>query len=118
MTEPEAREFAAEWIEAWNEHNLERIVAHYSPTVEYSSPFVARLSGEPSGVLNGNKALRDHIQKGLAVYPDLHFELINVFNGVGSAVLYYRSVNNLLAAEFMGFDANGKIEKIVAHYSS
>lgn len=118
MTEQEAREFAAEWIEAWNQHDVERIASHYAEQVEYSSPFVAKLSGEPSGVINGITAVRDYFQKGLNAYPELHFELINVLAGVNSVVLYYRSVNNLLAAEFMSFDDNGKVEKLVAHYSS
>lgn len=63
MTEHEARAFAAEWIESWNGHDLERILAHYSEQVEYSSPFVAKLSGGPSGIIHGSGPLRDYIRK-------------------------------------------------------
>jgi ketosteroid isomerase-like protein len=29
LTGPFAERFAAEWIAAWNNHNLEQILAHY-----------------------------------------------------------------------------------------
>jgi hypothetical protein len=118
MTEQEARDFATEWIDAWNQHDVERIASHYAETVEYVSAFVAQISGEPSGVIKGLPAVREYFARGLAAYPELHFELINVLAGVNSVVLYYHSVNNLIAAEFMRFDGDGKIDLLVAHYSS
>jgi len=33
-----ADHFAAEWIAAWNSHDLERILSHYTDNFEMSSP--------------------------------------------------------------------------------
>ena len=54
----EARTFAAAWIEAWNAHDIERVLSHYAEGVEFHSPFVARVAGESSGGLKGKGALR------------------------------------------------------------
>lgn len=35
-----AETFAKEWLAAWNSHNLDSIMDHYSPNVEFTSPFV------------------------------------------------------------------------------
>src|SRR6478752_5735006 len=86
---------AREWIEAWNAHDLERILAHYADDVELISPFVARLAGQSDATVRGKEALRDYVRRGLTAYPTLHFEFIRLYAGVRSCVLEYRSVNNL-----------------------
>ena len=32
--------FAADWIDAWNSHDLERILGHYSDDFEMCSPLI------------------------------------------------------------------------------
>ena len=39
----DAREFAREWIEAWNSHDLDTILSHYADGVVLTSPAAARL---------------------------------------------------------------------------
>jgi hypothetical protein len=112
------KQHAEEWIDAWNAHDLERIVAHYAEDVELISPFVARLTGQSNGTVCGRVALRDYIARGLAAYPALHFEFIRLYPGVRSCVLEYRSVNNLRAAETMEFDPQGKVRRVLAHYAA
>jgi len=59
MITPEfAHRFAAEWIAAWNAHDLDRILAHYTEDIEMSSPIIRILADEPSGTLKGKPALR------------------------------------------------------------
>jgi hypothetical protein len=117
MNEQEYAIFAEDWIAAWNAHDLEKILAHYADEIEFTSPFVASLQGDARGTLLGKDALRSYFQTALERFPDLHFELLHVLPGVGSVVLFYRSVRNLLAAETMIFGANGKIVRVLAHYS-
>ena len=38
MTSDEARGFAAQWTDAWNGHNIERVLAHFHDEVEFTSP--------------------------------------------------------------------------------
>ena len=34
------QEFAKEWIDAWNSHDLDRILAHYAEDIEISTPMI------------------------------------------------------------------------------
>jgi len=108
---------AQEWIAAWNAHDLERILAHYSDDVELSSPLVAKLTGRSEVTIRGKAALRDYFARGLQAYPNLRFDFIRLYPGVRSCVAEYRSVNGLLSAELMEFDAQGKVRRVLAHYS-
>jgi ketosteroid isomerase-like protein len=54
-----AEHFAAEWIDSWNSHDLERILAHWADECTFSSPLVVRVTGDPSGTVRGKQALRD-----------------------------------------------------------
>lgn len=112
-----ARRLADEWIAAWNAHDLERILSHYTDDVEFTSPFVAKLTGDASGTVRGKDALRAYFARGLAAFPDLRFDLLRVLLGVDSVTLYYRSVKNLTAAEVMYLSADGRVARVAAHYS-
>jgi hypothetical protein len=108
---------AQEWVAAWNAHDLEQILPHYAEDVELISPFVARLMGRSECVLRGKAALRDYFARGLKAYPTLRFEPIRLYAGVRSCVLEYRSINGLRTAELMEFDEQGKVRRVLAHYS-
>ena len=109
--------FAADWIAAWNAHDLERILSHYADDFEMSSPVIAQIAGEPSGVLRGKSAVRTYWQKALVLVPDLRFELMSVFAGVRSITLTYKGAKGRLAAEVFDFDANHRVIRAVAHYA-
>src|SRR5258705_2436409 len=89
LSESEADAFVAEWMEAWNDHDLERILGHYADDVEYSSPFIAQMA-EPGGPgadgrLVGKAAVRAYFADALGRYPDLHFEApVHLAQGSGS----------------------------------
>lgn len=74
----DAQQFAQEWIDAWNSHDLERILGHYSDDLEMSSPVIVQIAGEATGRLTGKKAVGDYWHTALGMIPDLHFELIAV----------------------------------------
>ena len=116
LTEKNAREFASHWIEAWNAHDLDAIVSHYADDVEYFSAFAKRLSDSASGELRGKAAVKEYLAKGLAAYPHLRFVLLDVFVGVRSVVLRYRSVNDLIAAEVFEMDERGLVVRVQCHY--
>lgn len=108
--------FAEEWIASWNAHDVERILRHYAEAVEYHSPFIAKLGGSPDGRLEGKAELRDYIERGLAIFPELKFTLLGVYAGMGSVVLNYQSVRNLVAAETFVFDDEGRVIQVFCHY--
>jgi hypothetical protein len=112
-----AEHFAADWVEAWNAHDLERILAHYSDDFEMSSPVIVQVAGEPSGTLRGKQAVGAYWRKALQLIPDLHFELLSVLVGVGSITLYYRGARGRLAAEVFHFGPDRKVVTAFAHYA-
>lgn len=111
-----AREFAADWIAAWNSHDLDRILAYYADDFEMTSPFILERTGTPSGRLKGKAAVGAYWRIGLAATPPLHFELIDVLPGVSSMVLYYRSLGRKMAAEVLVFDEAMLIVSGIAHH--
>jgi ketosteroid isomerase-like protein len=117
LTAEQAEAFAAEWMAAWNAHDLERILSHYADGVQFHSPFVVQIAGEPSGRLIGKERLRAYFGEALKKYPDLKFTLLQVLTGVSSVTLYYRSVKDLSAAEVMRLDNSGKVVRVDAHYA-
>lgn len=117
MTEQEAGEIAKHWVDAWNRHDLEAILAHYAEEVEFTSPYMMKLLDGSSGTLKGKGALRSYFARGLAAYPDLQFELIEAWAGVQSLVVSYRNVKRgVLAAEMMVMNPEGEVIRGIAHY--
>ena len=92
-------------------------MTHYAENIEFYSPFIITLTNSSEGRIYGKSALQAYFLKGLANYPDLNFELLQVLPGITSITLLYKSINNLLAAEVMEIDSEGRINKVLAHYS-
>ncbi len=116
LTEDKARNFAKHWIQAWNSHDLDAIMSHYSENVVLVSPVAAKLLGDPAGTVKGKAALRAYFQKGLEFYPQLKFDLIDVMWGLSSLVLYYTNQNGAKSGEYMEVGQDGKITRVVANY--
>ena len=117
LQESEACLFAQGWLEAWNSHDLDAILSHYAPHVVLTSPAAAQLLGDPSGTVSGKEALRRYFERGLAAYPNLKFELLQVMRGVSSVVLCYVNQRGTHTGEFMELDFNQQIVRVVANYS-
>jgi len=116
LTTAEADEFAQRWIEAWNDHDLERIISHYAEDVVFASPFIQKVGASPSGAVRGRKALQAYFKAALDKYPSLTFHLLGVFRGIDSVTLLYDSVNSLLAAETMMLDPQNQVSRVLAQY--
>ena len=110
-----ADHFAADWIDAWNTHDLDRVLSHYTDDFDMSSPVIIKVAGEPSGTLRGKEAVGSYWAKALQLIPDLHFELISTLVGVNSIMLYYKSARGL-SAEVFHFNRDGKVTRAYAHY--
>lgn len=111
-----ARDFARGWIDAWNSHDLERILAHYAEDAVLSSPVaLQRFGGD--GTLRGKPALREYFSRGLEAYPDLHFDLIETLWGTETIVVCYRNNHRgSKTAEVMLIDPSGTIARVWANY--
>jgi ketosteroid isomerase-like protein len=117
VTAQEARQFAGDWIRAWNSHDLDVIMSHYAPGVTLTSPVAASLLKESSGTIVGKEAVRNYFVHGLEVYPNLNFVLHDVLFGLNTVVLYYTNHKGTKTAEFMELDARRKVIRVVANYN-
>lgn len=112
----QAWEFAHAWLDAWNKHDIDLIMPHYADSIEFCSPVVQKVLGDPQGVVRGIDKLRDYFSRQLQKFSTLHFQLLDVFTSPQSIVLYYKINRGLLAAEVMILDANMKAVKVYANY--
>ena len=117
LTADDARDLASHWIQAWNAHDLDEIMSHYADDVVLVSPAAAKILNDPSGMVKGKAALRAYFKRGLDVYPNLKFDLIDVMSGVSSVVLYYTNQKGGKTGEFMEIDSTGKVVRVVANYN-
>jgi ketosteroid isomerase-like protein len=118
MTRDAAWTLANHWIAAWNAHDLELILTHYENDVELTSPVAAQLLEKPDGKVAGKANLKAYFQRGLEAYPELHFQLENVFWGINSVVLCYANQKGTRTAEFMELSSTGKVARVVANYTA
>lgn len=115
MNKHQAQAFASEWVAAWNAHDIHEILSHYEDDFQMSSPAITKLTGEPSGVLQGKEAVGTYWLGALEKYPDLKFTLLHVLRGANSVTLIYEGVLGL-SAEVFHFSPRGKVSKAFAHY--
>lgn len=100
-----AREFATEWVAAWNSGDLERVFSHYADDFEMRSPLIVERGFSPTGALRGKAAIRPYWGAGIAsANPPLEFELIAAYAGVNTLAIHYRSVGRKYVVEVIEFD--------------
>jgi ketosteroid isomerase-like protein len=113
----QAQQFGQEWVNAWNSHDLDRIMSHYSEDFQMTSPFIVTMLNEPTGTITGKENVRAYWAKALERLPDLHFDLIEALAGVDSITLSYHAVLGKRAVEVLFFDECGKVRRGLAHYN-
>lgn len=111
-----AWKFAHEWLEAWNKHNVDLIMKHYADSIEFCSPVVQKVLGDPKGIVQGIDNLRDYFSRQLNKFSTLHFQLLDVFTSPQSIVLYYKINRGLLCTEVMILNDQMKALKVYANY--
>jgi ketosteroid isomerase-like protein len=109
------QEFAADWVAAWNTHDMDRILSHYADDVVLYSPRVKAYMADATGMVRGKQALRDYFARGLSRTPGLHFMLEEAYRGIDSVVLRYKTKEGRKTCELMVFDAKGLVREVRAH---
>ena len=118
MTIEQAQKFAAEWVAAWNAHDIEAVLAHYTDDFTMTTPMIKNLLGIPSGTLQGKPAVGDYWRAALRKIPDLQFSIIETTCGVDTVSIYYDAVLGRRAIETFFFNADGKVFKALATYNA
>lgn len=105
-----------EYIEAWNAHDLERVLSHWADECVFTSPWVADLVGEPSASLHTKEALRSYWTRALERAPQLRFDDPAVFVGHDSVVITFRNHRGKSCAEWIQFGPDGRAVRGAAQY--
>lgn len=110
------KNFALEWIDAWNSLDLERILGHYAADIVFTSPRALARLPHTGGTVRGIDQLREYWAPLPSIRPGLKFVLEAVLESVGGGTILYRDENGLLVAETMMFGSDGKVIRgIVSH---
>lgn len=111
-----AHHLAAEWVAAFNSHDLNRILAHYRDDVQLTSPIYQNFSGR-SATAEGRDELRRYFTYALDRFPNLRFTLLDVYVGAQSVALrYHTSIGDRTCVECMELDARGQVARVICHY--
>lgn len=103
MPTPDPTAFAEAWARAWNDHDVDAVLAHFHDDVVFTSPVAARLLPETGGIVHGKAALRKYWVAALKVLPS-HFDVVAVYRGESLLVINYRNERGGLVNEVLAFD--------------
>lgn len=108
------RQHADRWLEAWNAHDLDAIVACYAEDVDFAIPAV--LGDAAEGRIAGREALRDHFRHGLELAPNLTVTEESLLEGPGGFALLYRREDGHRAIEAVELDESGLVARARVYY--
>jgi len=97
-------EIIADWLDAWNCHDIDRIMAHYAEEIEFTAQTVVARWGKADGKLVGKVELRKHFETDQILWSPN-----------GYAVLYHRENNNQVL-DAVELNAEGLAVKVTAYY--
>ena len=99
----DAARFAADWIEAWNRHDIEAILAHFDEKAVFTSPLARALGHGQEGVVEDKPALRRYWRDGLKRNAKLAFQLLAAYRGVDTVVIVFRNEAGQARTEILHF---------------
>lgn len=107
MNRVEAEAFAAAWCVAWNAHEIDAVLVHFTDDVEFTSPLVPKITGGPNPI-RGKAALRAYWSEGLRILPNLNFTIERIHVGVGVLAIGYRNERGRSVTEVLTIDDEGR----------
>ncbi|MVN20751.1 YybH family protein [Mucilaginibacter arboris] len=118
ITKEFAEAFTAEWINAWNAHDIDRVLLKYRDDFWIETPRALEVVPTSGGKVFGKEAIRDYWRTSMKRRPDLHFKLLDLLVGIDSLSIYYlNTATNKRAVEMLCFDSNQKVTKVIVNYT-
>ncbi len=78
MNAEQNKQIATKWFEAFNEHDLEKLLSLYDDQAEHFSPKLKIRLPETKGLIKGKQALRDWWKDAFDGLPTLQYEVIKL----------------------------------------
>lgn len=118
-TPDDNRNTALAWINAFNNHSLDDLLALYAEDAVHYSPKLKLRQPETAGKISGKEALRSWWADSFERLPSLQYQLVNLLSDDKQAVLeYLRSVPgepDMMVAEFLEMNRGKIIRSRVYH---
>jgi hypothetical protein len=99
----DAPEFCRQWVDAWNAHDVEAVLAHFHEDVVFTSPVAARILPDTAGVVHGKSELRKYWTVALRSVPNLRFVVDGIYQGIDTIVIRYRNQDGGQVSEVLRF---------------
>lgn len=107
------------WFEAFNQHNLEKLLSLYDDEAEHFSPKLKIRHPETKGLVTGKEALRTWWQDAFDRLPTLHYKVTSLTSNADRVFMeYIRTVaneENMLVAEVLEIKEGRIIASRVYH---
>jgi hypothetical protein len=109
---------AQRWLDAWNAHDPDKVVAHFADNVVVSSPLAAQLRPESNGVLHGKETVLSYYRDGLAASPGVQFTLVEVCLGIDGFTIVYRNHRDIVVTEELILRDDGLASEVRVSYGA
>ena len=110
---------AFKWFDAFNEHNLEKLLLLYDDKAEHYSPKLKIKHPDSDGLISGKEALRTWWQDAFECLPSLHYEVKSLTSNEYRVFMeYIRKVDGeteMMVAELLMIENNKIIFSKVYH---
>lgn len=107
------------WFEAFNSHNLEKLLSLYDDDAMHFSPKLKIKHPETNGYVTGKEALRTWWQEAFDTIPSLHYKVTSLTSNPDRVFMeYIRMVtgeSDMLVAEVLEIKENKIIASRVYH---
>jgi len=107
------------WFEAFNAHNLEKLLSLYDEEAQHFSPKLKIRHPETQGLVTGKDALRAWWKDSFDRLPSLHYKVTSLTSNADRVFMeYVRTVeneNNILVAEVLEIKEGRIIASRVYH---
>ncbi|HEY3941107.1 MAG TPA: nuclear transport factor 2 family protein [Acidimicrobiales bacterium] len=114
----DTRRHADRWIAAWNDHDIDAIMASYSEDVDFVASTVVQRWSREDGRLRGKAELRRHFELGLELAPHLRFTEESFLTSPAGYALLYRRENRNRVLDAVELNSNGEAARVRAFYES
>jgi ketosteroid isomerase-like protein len=119
MKPEQLKAIANQWMEHFNDRNLDGLLDLYHPQATHYSPKLKQRQPETNGLIQGKEALRGWWQDAFTRLPTLYYDLERLTASDDRVLMEYkrqlRGEADLLVAEVLRIDSGLIIESRVYH---
>ena len=116
LTREFAEGFARDWLSAWNDRDIDRILSHYADDIVFHSPRISVVMDNDASTVHGKKALQTYWTEALAKAPRIFFDLDDVLVSSDAVTILYTNHREEKVAETFVFNEDGEVSHSIAAY--